>query len=312
MPAALTETTAAAAKGAWASPGHELTVVNAYDAFGEPREGLRKDFGFSTVIRFGGHTILFDSGTRAEIFAANLASLGVTPAEIDFAIASHSHHDHIAGFDYLIEQNPKVKLFLPKDFHVGAPVTLPLGGREPDVAQTLPRTQCYFDCASASPAALIASTGRFWKGDVTYVAETLRIAEGVTLVPTTSELMGTFVKYPPFEKEPRLIGMPELSLALSTSKGTVLIVGCSHSSVEAIVKTTRATIDAPIHLLLGGYHLLPYDREYLVGLAGRLKEDHQVKTVAPCHCSGHLAFSVFQDAYGDSYRPFGLGSKIAW
>ena len=58
--------------------------------------------------------------------------------------------------------------------------------------------------------------------------------------------------------------------------------------------------------------MIPYDRDYLVKLAERLKDTHRVETVAPWHCSGHLAFSVFQQTFEGSYRHFGLGSKIAW
>ena len=106
--------------------------------------------------------------------------------------------------------------------------------------------------------------------------------------------------------------MPELSLVASTSKGDVLVVGCSHSSVEAIVESARATRAAPIDLVVGGFHLLPYSRESIRDLAQRLKTDLGVKTVAPAHCSGHVAFDEFRQAYGDAYRFFGLGSKIVY
>jgi 7,8-dihydropterin-6-yl-methyl-4-(beta-D-ribofuranosyl)aminobenzene 5'-phosphate synthase len=44
------------------------TVINLYDAFGEDREGLEKDFGFSCILKYNGKTILFDAGTNADIF----------------------------------------------------------------------------------------------------------------------------------------------------------------------------------------------------------------------------------------------------
>ncbi len=40
--------------------------------------------------------------------------------KIDFAVASHSHFDHINGFDYLLEVNPQVKIYFPQDFFWGA------------------------------------------------------------------------------------------------------------------------------------------------------------------------------------------------
>jgi metal-dependent hydrolase (beta-lactamase superfamily II) len=42
--------------------------------------------------------------------------------------------------------------------------------------------------------------------------------------------MGFFDAYPPNSKEhPELDGLPELSLALKTEQGVVIVTGCSHT-----------------------------------------------------------------------------------
>ena len=105
--------------------------------------------------------------------------------------------------------------------------------------------------------------------------------------------------------------MPELSLSVETAGGDVLVVGCSHASVEVIVKEARERLGRPIRLLAGGYHLLPYDGDYISALSRRLREEHDVAQVAPAHCTGHLAFKLMRDAYGEDYRFFGLGQRIA-
>src|SRR5680860_1657706 len=43
----------------------------------------------------------------------------------------------------------------------------------------------------------------------------------------------------------------ELSLAIDTPKGIVLVVGCSHPTIENIVETAKATLDKPVHLVIG-------------------------------------------------------------
>ena len=60
-------------------------IVNLYDAFGPEREGLTQDFGFSALVRYEGKTILFDSGTNADILKANTEALGIDLREVDFA-----------------------------------------------------------------------------------------------------------------------------------------------------------------------------------------------------------------------------------
>lgn len=40
-------------------------------------------------------------------------------------------------------------------------------------------------------------TGRFWKSNVEYLSETREVLPGLTIISTTSRLMGTYIKYPP-------------------------------------------------------------------------------------------------------------------
>ena len=42
----------------------------------------------------------------------------------------------------------------------------------------------------------------------------------------------------------------------------------------------------------------------------RLRKEYEVKQIAPAHCTGHLAFKLLREAYGDDYRFFGLGKKL--
>jgi len=298
------------ARSAPAAPA-ELEITNLYDAFGKAHPKLTKDFGFSAIVRYRGKTVLFDAGTSADIFGAHLKALKIDPRRIDAVVISHSHHDHVAGIDYVRTVNPGIKLYLPKDFFgLGAPLKFPFSAHEPEVAKTLPVEQCYFDCTRGTDGMEVRSTGRFWKGNAEYVESAREILPGVTVIPTVSELTGTFLRYPPHDREPKLLGMPELSLSFSTSKGEVLVTGCSHSSVEAIVKSARATLGRKIHLLAGGFHLIPYDRSYLVALGARLKEQYEIETIAPAHCTGILAFSVLRQSFGSSYRFFGLGETL--
>jgi 7,8-dihydropterin-6-yl-methyl-4-(beta-D-ribofuranosyl)aminobenzene 5'-phosphate synthase len=286
----------------------DVEILNVYDAFGSAK-GTKQHFGFSAVVKRGGLTILFDAGADADIFASNLKALGVDPREIDIAVASHNHADHVSGFDHLLEMNPDVRLYLPHDFALGAPVQLRLAGTDPAAVADLPPEQVYYG-GDFETHTLITS-GRFRGENVEFVREAKEIAPGVHLVPTQSKLLGTFSRYPPNEKDPSLGPMPELSLSVETDSGDLLLVGCSHASVEVILKDARERSGRPIRLLAGGYHLLPYDGEYISALTRRLREEHEVAQVAPAHCTGHLAFKLLREAYGDDYRFFGLGQKIA-
>lgn len=291
-------------------------ILNLYDAFGKEVGEAVFDFGFSALIEYNGKTILFDSGTDANIFKRNMEAFGVDLGKVDFAVASHSHADHISGFDYLLEINPAVKIYLPNDFFgFGAPFPFSVAGTEPQAAKSLPPELRYFN--GEREQLEIRSSGRFWRANVEYVTENTSIGDGVTLIATRSPFIGNFYKNHdlnisgyPSDSEAYFLGLPELSLALDTPEGVVLIVGCSHSTVDAIVRETKDYLSKDVELVMGGYHLIPYKSAELFDLARRLKDGLGVKRVAPAHCTGHLAFKVFRETYANNFIPAGLGSEI--
>lgn len=306
-------------------PADEGTITNLYDAFGKERAGLVMDFGFSCIIKYNGKTILFDSGSNADIFEQNVRMLGVDLSKVDIAIASHSHFDHINGFDYLLKVNPKVKIYYPNDIFWGAEVPFDATGQEPTAQDSLPKEMRYF--GGQKTKFLIHQSGRFWKANIEYVRESKEIMPGIKLVATASPFMGYFSRYPNMSFAPGLFKdnlpnqpnppsneskLPELSLSLATNEGEILIVGCSHSSVEKIVEAAKTHTQQPIKMVYGGYHLLPFKRPDLLALAKYLKTDLGVKKVAPAHCTGHLAFKLLKEAFGDSYVFAGLGETIRY
>ena len=75
---------------------------------------MKKDWGFSALIEYGGKRILFDTGNNAEIFAHNVEAKGVDLRQLDFAVVSHRHGDHTSGLTHLFS-NPAVKVYAPQE-----------------------------------------------------------------------------------------------------------------------------------------------------------------------------------------------------
>lgn len=290
------------------------TVINLYDAFGENKEGMEKDFGFSCILKYNGKTILFDAGTNADIFKKNVESLHIDLTQIDFAVASHAHFDHINGFDYLLKVNPNVKIYFPYDMFWGANIDFNMEGRDPTIADSLEKKMQYFDGHFKSYR--FNQTGRFWNANIEFVKDNIEVEPGINLIATTSPYVGYFNKYPSIGENQNvsdnvnLKGLEELSLSLNTDAGEVLIVGCSHSTVEKIITDTKSYSQNDIAMVYGGYHLLPYDQKALIDLAEKLKYKLNVKRVAPAHCTGHLAFKILQDYFKEEYIFAGLGETV--
>ena len=299
----------------------EHTITNLYDAFGEDKTKLQKDFGFSCILKYKGKTILFDAGSNADIFKKNVETLNIDLKQIDIVIASHAHFDHINGFDYLLKVNPDVQIYFPFDLFWGANMSFDLSGQEPTIADSLDKKMQYFNGNFDSYE--FNQTGRFWNANIEFVKNSKEIFPGIKLIVTSSPYMGYFSKYPKVvittdgghmddnrSVEAKLAGLKEISLSLETENGEVVIVGCSHSTIEKIIAETKMYTSNDIGLAYGGYHLLPYDRNILNDLALRLRDEFKVKKVAPAHCTGHLAFKILQNHYGGNYVFVGLGETI--
>jgi len=300
------------------------TIINLYDAFGRDIEGVKKDFGFSALVKINGKLILFDAGTNADILRNNSDALGIDLKEVDYAVGSHAHGDHLNGFDYLLQVNPDVKLYLPFDFYIGAKINFNVAGKEREIIDSLPEEMRYFGGEDKILNPVINQSGRFWKANVEYVKENMEIEPGVKLIMTKSPYLGYASKYPSVDEvnafgnqgqqnpkdEVKFVGLPELSLSISTTEGEVLVVGCAHSSVQKIIAETKDFTNEEISLLYGGYHMLPYGRGEIKSIASQLKNDYGVKKIAPAHCTGHLAFKILKDTYGANYVFAGLGERI--
>ncbi|MBI3694446.1 MAG: MBL fold metallo-hydrolase [Acidobacteria bacterium] len=75
-----------------------------------------QDWGFATLVDFRGQRLLFDSGTKPDLFLANLKALHIDPASIPQAVISHEHPDHRSGIYRLWPQNPSMRVHFLDNF----------------------------------------------------------------------------------------------------------------------------------------------------------------------------------------------------
>src|SRR5438045_3053043 len=217
-----------------AEPAGQITIL--YDAFGTDA-AMKKDWGFSSLVEIAGKRILFDTGNDAGIFAANVKAKGVDLKTIDFVVLSHRHSDHMAGLNYVLSVNPTVKIYAPKEGFGIYGSSLPSSFYRKD--QSLPPEMRYY--GGAPPE--VMKFGAAWQGaNFELIDKTTEIAPGMTLIALVSDTPGT--------KE-----LKELSLAINTPEGLVLLVGCSHPGIEKIVEAATA-INIKIQLIAGGLHLV--------------------------------------------------------
>jgi len=110
--------------------------------------------------------------------------------------------------------------------------------------------------------------------------------------------------------KPGTLELRELSLAINTPDGMVIVVGCSHPGIEKIVEAA-GTINPQIHLIAGGFHFVVASDSDIEKIVTALRDRFKVEYVAPGHCTGEPAFTALKKAFGDRYLYAGLGTTLA-
>jgi 7,8-dihydropterin-6-yl-methyl-4-(beta-D-ribofuranosyl)aminobenzene 5'-phosphate synthase len=250
------EATVGAAEPSAGTHTSELEIRIVFDNT-SARADLRRSWGFSAVVDFRGHRVLFDAGSDPILLLEHLEQMQIDPKSIEHAVISHQHADHLRGVYWVFEKNPKMKVH-------------------------------FLDCFPEEP---------------------FRRAAAVKMKP--HRVTGPFEVVPGIYSTGIVDGLPpEQSLAIETSQGLVMLVGCSHPGVVNLVETVQSQRKKDsIRLLLGGFHMLRKQPDQIKTAINRL-QDLKVQTVMPAHCSGDPAKEMFQSLYGKQFQSAGVGRLI--
>src|SRR6202049_3868255 len=270
------------------APTARVTVL--YDAFGNDA-AMTKDWGYAALVEFNGKRILFDTGNDPGILAKNVKAKGVDLTRLDFVVLSHRHSDHVGGLSFLLSVNPKVKIYAPKENFGVFGSDLPSKFYRKD--ESLPAEMRYY---GGTPPETMKFGTAFPGANIQLIDKTTEVAPGITLIALISDAPGT--------KE-----LKELSLAIDTPEGVVLVVGCAHPGIEAIV-AEAVKINPHIHLIAGGFHLVVAQDPAIEKVAAALHDTYKVDYIAPGHCTGEPTFAALQKAFGDRYLYAGLGTTL--
>jgi 7,8-dihydropterin-6-yl-methyl-4-(beta-D-ribofuranosyl)aminobenzene 5'-phosphate synthase len=269
-------------------------VTILYDAFGKV-PALKHGWGYSALVEYGGKRILFDTGGNLDDFAYNVNSLGVDLSRLDFVVLTHRHGDHTAGLHHVLKVNPGVQIYTPAE---GAYFDTPVSGVLADLIRrrvdSAPDDMHYYD--GRYPRRI--SPDSPWPGaKFTQIRTPTEVLPGFWLFSTVSDVTGT--------KE-----MNEISMAIRTPHGLVVVVGCSHPGVEKILEVA-AKIDSRLYSVFGGFHLVDRPDAEVSSMVTRFRDKWKFERVAAGHCTGEFAFSEFNRVFGPKFDHAGVGTVIA-
>ena len=105
--------------------------------------------------------------------------------------------------------------------------------------------------------------------------------------------------------------IPEQALAIPTADGLVVITGCAHPGVVAMLERVRELNGEPVHLVFGGFHLFNSSAEHVASTIATVRS-MGIEKVGATHCTGDEAIAAFREEWGDEFVELGVGRVLTF
>lgn len=254
------------------------------------------EHGLSILIERGEDRLLFDTGQGMSLLP-NASRLGKDLSGVNRVALSHGHYDHTGGLADFLDESPHATVFAHPDVFIErfAQFESPAGTQTmsigiPFAREDLEKKGAQFDL---SPALREIAPGITFTGEIPR-PEGWKTWDNRLMVREGDDFVSD-----PF--------LDDGSLVLDTDQGPVLVLGCAHAGLHAIVDHVRdkTGIDH-FHAILGGTHLgagTKDDWEKALDLL----ESCRVEKIATSHCTGFHAASFLACQLGDRVSPASAG-----
>lgn len=290
-----------------------------------PGKTLISEFGLSMHVetRRGTETrnILMDFGFTGNALVNNASLLGIDPAGLDALVLSHGHYDHFGGLTGFLQQNDgKLKPRLP--IYVGgeeafcsrewtaAPVRGDFGALDRRALENADLTVTYAEAPSR-----VADHG-FTTGQIDQ-ASFERVLSPSAMKVGMDRGVGCYAERLPEDERTKAVIPDQFRHEIATAfnlkgRGLVLLTACSHRGVINAIKQAQAVSGiTKVHAVIGGFHLAPYDEEYVKGTVEALRTI-DVDYVIPLHCTGEAFYEMAKAAMPDKLLRSYTGTRFVF
>lgn len=257
---------------------------------------LKSEHGLSIWVEADERKILFDTG-QSDILIDNAQQLGIDLATADALVLSHGHYDHTGGIESVIARNSSITIYC------NSGVFIPRYSRQSD-GRMKP--------IGITRKSLDALHRIF--GNIHWVDKPLMLADDIGItgpIPRETDFEDTggnfFYDLEGAKPDPVI---DDLVVWVQTSRGLCVLTGCCHSGlVNTLQYISSLTGQAPVHSVIGGFHLLNASPERMENTCDYL-HDCNVNRIVPCHCTGEKAVEYLRLRFNDRVQIGRAGSNV--
>lgn len=262
-------------------------------------DALLKEHGLSIYFELNQEKWLFDVGASGK-FAKNAERLGIDVSGIDHLVISHGHNDHGGGLRNFLSLNEKADIY---------------------ISDKIPGSRC-FTCRrlekraiGIDPRIFDTAPGRFKRvnrnmlagKDIALVFSSCRDFPMPLANKTLSYAMGEEMERPDDFSH-------EVSIAVQTEKGLVILSACSHTGVLNILESCCNFWNNPVvDKFIGGTHLVEGDfekEEDIRALAIKMDQKHPSLKLYTGHCTCDKAMEILKTNMQERLISFYSGMTI--
>lgn len=251
---------------------------------------LISEHGLSIWMEVDGRQWLIDTGA-SDAFARNAIQLGIDIANVDYLILSHGHSDHCGGLETFLSLNGKAQIFISANIENNLFFSTRRGSKRN---------------ISLNHSLIQNNLHRF-----VFIDKNLRLSENANIITKITHTS------PQPQANSTLLknDLPddfnhEIALAITTSKGVIIISPCSHNGVINTIESCSHLGD--ITHYIGGTHLVDnFESDgQLLNLALNLRNCYPNLTLISGHCTGECAKRAFQKELNDKFIVFYTGFSL--
>lgn len=270
----------------------QITVAVENTASGQ---GLLGEHGLAFWIEHRGRRILFDTG-QGHVLKSNTHLLNIPLEKADAIVLSHGHFDHTGGLRHVLASGNTSVVF-------AHPAVL---------------TARYVRTKDGTPRAIgmptVAANALCAKAKLVWTDAPAEVSPGVYVTGPVPRQTDFEDAGGPFFVDPACSHPDEFpddqALFFATDLGTVVVLGCAHAGVvNTLNYILELTDNRPIHMVIGGMHLVSASQERLNETVQALRR-LDVQRLFPAHCTGFPATGRLWHEFPNRCAPCPVGTVV--